>query len=356
MTCGCSRPKDEALVSSVKPCSECLELKGSGGSPSVLQPIRASDLRTLQSVIPVTSVGDTIQARGLSMSTSLTTYATPYRPSGSPGMIVTSGIPVLPSGTATGILATGVVPTGYVEGEQLPCYCGPDVTQWFVDELNTHKEFVKSVHDDSPLDTEGSFTLLIKFRIYAGTIPYKWCNFTTANCPTCSKCADTVMLCGTCISKTELGGIMFGAMSQVAGIPVNTAIGAAVWKGITTTRADMAGDLSGVNIGKAMDKDLTAEGLCKILTNPMISKAELDALRAQFSKDSNTARVLEHLTTNLLGEMTVAGCGRCPAPSRTLGHSNFSGQSVRFSKATYDYADIYSQLMVDWPENPFSKK
>jgi hypothetical protein len=123
MTCGCNQPKDTVVASSVKPCSECLELKGSGGTPSVLQPIRASDFRTFQSVVPVTRVGDTIQARGLSMSTSLTTTATPYRPSGSPGVIVTSGVPVLPSGTATGIFATGVIPTGYRSSGEHGCVC-----------------------------------------------------------------------------------------------------------------------------------------------------------------------------------------------------------------------------------------
>jgi hypothetical protein len=108
MTCGCNRPKDTVVASSVKPCSECVELKGSGGTPSVLQPIHASDFRTFQSVVPVTRVGDIIQARGLSMSTSLTTYATAYRPSGSPGTIVTSGLPVVPTGVASGIIASGV--------------------------------------------------------------------------------------------------------------------------------------------------------------------------------------------------------------------------------------------------------
>jgi hypothetical protein len=148
MTCGCNRPKDTLVASSVKPCSQCIELKGTTGTPSVIEPIRASDFRTFQSVIPVTRVGGIIPARGLSMSTSLTTYATAYRPSGSPGVIVTSGVPVVPTGVASGILASGVGGTKAVPTPDLstdppdserccpitpglnlrgPLVCGPDL-------------------------------------------------------------------------------------------------------------------------------------------------------------------------------------------------------------------------------------
>ena len=95
-------------------------------------------------------------------------------------------------------------PSANVDPFGLDC-CGPDVTDWFVKELNIHSAFFRQHREAG----HG-----LPFISYAKRIPYKWLIFKTENCPAGDKCKDTVTLAGHCIHKSDLGNIMFGAIGK----------------------------------------------------------------------------------------------------------------------------------------------
>ena len=117
--------------------------------------------------------------------------------------------------------------------------CGPDSTDWFLQELQIHARWVDQ-HLAAPYQTAiqtaamqcppilgGACILLaidiatadaaLQFRNYAKAIPHKWMNFanTGASCPS-PDCYRSVTICNKCIDRAKMGDMIFG----VAGIRI----------------------------------------------------------------------------------------------------------------------------------------
>jgi hypothetical protein len=101
------------------------------------------------------------------------------------------------------------------------CRCGPDVTEWFIEELQRHYEAVEEQFEEvfeGPLpDPAGSAVvgnmvhLLVEMLNYAIYLRYKDMTFSEGDCPSAvSHCDETVTLGGRCVHRSELGNIMFG--------------------------------------------------------------------------------------------------------------------------------------------------
>ena len=93
-----------------------------------------------------------------------------------------------------------------VEYDVSNCYdptCGPDVTEWFVQQLETVRQFTAAL---TPWDEDlRTMFVELKFeRSNLGKPP------SSVHCPSSVACAGTVTLCGTCIDVTELGNLAFG--------------------------------------------------------------------------------------------------------------------------------------------------
>ena len=114
-------------------------------------------------------------------------------------------------------------------------FCGPNIDDWFLEEIKIHWDWVRhekvmfdrvtaAMGATDPLhrealrqEREGVWILQIKE--YLKAIPYKWMNFSdlVSGCPSSVRCRNTVTPCDTCLERSELGNIMFGFSSQVAG-------------------------------------------------------------------------------------------------------------------------------------------
>lgn len=154
------------------------------------------------------------------------------------------------------------------------CTCGPDVTDWFVKEINIHVRFIQRqrLHLDRYQPSWGVYSLI--FAEYAKNLHYKRLSFRLGSCPTCKKCQNTVTLCGKCIHVSELGNIMYGLVGRLwwedhfslsvgieelvlsGGWTVPRYFGAA---GINSTE-DMAGVIAGLQIGRYMVRQMKRGG------------------------------------------------------------------------------------------------
>jgi RHS repeat-associated protein len=120
-------------------------------------------------------------------------------------------------------------------------YCGPDITDWFAEEMDIHWNWVLAEKGAFEAETGRLYRecmrtttsrgcagiyiarteiWLLSFRDYAKAIPYKWMNFRNLvpGCPY-PDCWFTVTLCDTCIERSELGNIMFGFSAKPWGWP-----------------------------------------------------------------------------------------------------------------------------------------
>jgi RHS repeat-associated protein len=121
-------------------------------------------------------------------------------------------------------------PSGF---EACGSQCGPDITDWFAEELKIHRNWVQTERSAFDAETLRKFEeclkaspsseacigiltarqkdWLLSFADYAKAIPYKWMHFRhlVPDCPSVD-CLFTVTLCDTCIHRGELGNIMFG--------------------------------------------------------------------------------------------------------------------------------------------------
>jgi hypothetical protein len=77
--------------------------------------------------------------------------------------------------------------------------CGPDVTQWFSDQLPIIARY-------SSTTSFGDARYINLFK----TLKFENANLASSNCPTKPTCSDTVTLCGVCISTSELGNLAYG--------------------------------------------------------------------------------------------------------------------------------------------------
>jgi len=93
------------------------------------------------------------------------------------------------------------------------CVCGPDVTDWFREELKIHTTFFKN----AAFKTMGPIWKLLLFKYYAARLPYGYLKYKSPDgkCPQNKVCADTVTFMDACIHRSDLGNIMFGAMGVV---------------------------------------------------------------------------------------------------------------------------------------------
>ena len=124
--------------------------------------------------------------------------------------------------------------------------CGPDITSWFIEEMNRHIKLFSSYD-------AGDFYKLVIFARYAKRLAYKYLRFKAGNCPG-KNCTGTVTLCGSCIHVSELGNIMFGAVGKVwlGTEPLLIACGVRAGKGSATgginSVEDMASAVAGLQI------------------------------------------------------------------------------------------------------------
>jgi hypothetical protein len=268
----------------------------------------------------------------------------------------------VPAGS--GITVSGVAEASTSDGEPedkgppaVPL-CGHDVTDWFLMEVNTHAGYWSNVSKTIPRGA----SILLKFLQYALRIPYKWMDFGTPACPTIAKpCRHTVMLCETCISKTELGGIMFGAMGVVAGIQEELLVGVAangfrlgleLIPPAVDSVLDIAGIVAGINVGKILrfQGSITRRQFCEAVRQPT-DPVMIWELRDKFQPDSPAYKWLGKLSGLFLKDMRVAGCTECAVPAPNYGHSSFA--EIGPTGSVVDgCSKIYGELnnRVDWPD------
>jgi RHS repeat-associated protein len=88
--------------------------------------------------------------------------------------------------------------------------CGPDVTEWFYNDLIKQLAFVQAASSGEAYELRFFATAKYGFS-------YKWLNFSIPG-TTCAtgKCNDTVMLADICVRKNVLGNIAFGALTAAA--------------------------------------------------------------------------------------------------------------------------------------------
>ena len=88
-------------------------------------------------------------------------------------------------------------------GYSKSCVCGPDVTEWYIKDVQAHMKLKKYYGNNLPA-----------FRKHAKYLmSHKWMNFNMEGCGT-GPCKHTVSVCGTCVRKNVLGNIMFGLVAR----------------------------------------------------------------------------------------------------------------------------------------------
>ena len=186
-----------------------------------------------------------------------------------------------------------VDPSGLI-GEQPPSCssgqkcCGPDVTDWFLDELHIHANWVDQ-NIGQPYAAAISFQTLsaecafsgdpscisntmngqlaywsLKFANYAQAIPHKWMNFGSGGvgCPS-TNCYRSVTLCNKCIDRAKMGDMLFGVAGIRAGFDAFTIWvgGYDVAKGLQDHDAQSTAGI-GINIGPDALRISNTSDLC----------------------------------------------------------------------------------------------
>lgn len=88
-------------------------------------------------------------------------------------------------------------------GQEAERKCGPDVSEWFRNEIERNRQNLNSVRANLV-----PAAWLLWIQRHGLSIRYKDIAFEGENCP--SDCPRTVWLCGHCIDRSELGNIMLG--------------------------------------------------------------------------------------------------------------------------------------------------
>jgi RHS repeat-associated protein len=154
-------------------------------------------------------------------------------------------------------------------------FCGPDITQWFIQEIEIHASwidllksqirFASQLFDPTDRILAEIHLTITAFRDYAKAIPYKWMDFAVVQgCSTCDN-ERTITFCGECIDRSELGNIMFGFSGARLGIDQNVLWwGGRMAQGLSTTVEE-----AGLGIGiELQDKygdsfaDMSSESFC----------------------------------------------------------------------------------------------
>lgn len=125
--------------------------------------------------------------------------------------------------------------------------CGPDVSEWFRNEMERHRQNLDKVRANFPP------ILWIAWVWKNGmSIQYKSMDFKSKNCP--SGCDDTVWLCGHCVDRSELGNIILGFWVAYLGFSAAVLVGGVNVIGSKKPGegADNATDAAGIGLGHAM--------------------------------------------------------------------------------------------------------
>ena len=227
--------------------------------------------------------------------------------------------------------------------------CGPDVTDWFVEEMNLHLKFFSGY-------SAGFIVKIATFDRYAKRIAYKYLRFKVDNCPSTS-CADTVTLCDRCIQVSELGNIMFGFVGQhwlrrpkfvIAG---GIAAGKKSATGGIDSIPDMAGTFAGLQLAHFLETEkktsLTRKELCAAIT--LTDKDLLAQIREQFDKDAK--KLFDGIGNDPLAAMGKEdGPDKCPICTTALAkdapHSDFDWvkTTADVSKSEKEWWKVYEKM------------
>lgn len=252
-------------------------------------------------------------------------------------------------------------PVVLVDPLGLKSCCGPDVSGWFAKELNIHSSFWAGWSGGPALRPAYFFQ-------YAKTIPYKWMDF-GSDCPDKQGegCQGTVSLCGTCIDKSDLGNIMFGAMGKQWVRGEALVIGAGRKAG-GTGGIDSPEDLASVLAGILMSgtgttllytdlQHASSSQMCSMLKADYSSEIGKIRTALDDSWEAIYGQVDKANLMNTIGKKK-AGCGDCGAGAYDGGHSDFSpvGNDRRNLAAGWQekklHRDIYKGLPITWPGDP----
>ena len=201
--------------------------------------------------------------------------------------------------------------------------CGPDITDWFVEEVNIHMALFQRY-------TAGALFKLVIFARYAKRLAYKYLRFRSPQCP-CQNCLDTVTLCGVCVHVSDIGNIMFGAMGKIwlGTEPLIIACGAAAARRSSTggidSVADMASSVAGLQLGRSILRqgisNINRQILCSAIT--VTDQPFVNRLKEYFT--GNALDWLNSIGSNPLRTIAVNRCTPCTQSlSLQAPHSNFA--------------------------------
>ncbi|MCR4317837.1 MAG: hypothetical protein NUW37_15960 [Planctomycetes bacterium] len=227
--------------------------------------------------------------------------------------------------------------------------CGPDVTDWFIEEIAIHvgffNRFLMAFNDNLnifvPPNTNLALTLMApKFKAYAKRIPYKNFIFLSDNCLWRRECIHTVTICGICISPSELGNIMYGIIGWMVGFTEYELVWAGANEFLTGRGNDInkIEDIAAVMLGIILGRNLefSQQALCQTMTakfsdftvgggTPFIT-----TLRDRFTRDSDEYALLNSLTGESVASALSNSTSQCPECVEVFDgpHSNFSFRTI----------------------------
>jgi RHS repeat-associated protein len=157
-----------------------------------------------------------------------------------------------------------------LEQESKSC-CGPQVDNWFAEEVQLHWDWVQEAKIAAPAVGEGGVGTITGvigglrggrpgrwagvvgggaagtlmgwlggFALYASGIPHKAYDFPIIGSCGAGMCQGTVTLCGRCLDRSELGNMMYGMMGREWGISYPLTLAAGWAFGGMDTNADEA--------------------------------------------------------------------------------------------------------------------
>lgn len=241
-------------------------------------------------------------------------------------------------------------PATLLDPRGLKACCGPKVDGWFAKELNLHSNFWNRWN-------AGPLWRPFYFANYAKTIPYKWMDF-GSDCPDKQgeACAGTVMLCGVCIHKSELGNLMYGAIGKQWLRGERLIIGGGRRGGGTggiDSPEDLAGVLGGIFLEGGGLATITAQGMCDLLKQD--HSPEVGEIRTAFTE--GLQKLFDQVNgKNLLGTMgsKYTACADCGVGDFAGGHTDFSGVGNDGADLAKNWKEreVYRNLPITWPGDP----
>lgn len=227
------------------------------------------------------------------------------------------------------------------------CRCGPDVGVWFLEEIRRHYQFWVRAYAWAFANSIDSRSYSIMFANYARWIPYRGMNFSTGVCPNplCTNCRRTVWICTYCISRTELGNIMFGVAARVAGFPFNITLSIARNFAHLDSVEDLAGLLAGNRIGLELTQrggwnNFTLEEMCDL----MDARVAQDILDAPRSAETQQLFQIFHRFTPGQVMRTAWPCVWCPQSYVNV-NSNMAALPLPWG-ILFPFNAVYGQMGV----------